>query len=229
MRNLVRLDERTLLASGVVANCCMNRERDLNGSNGYQKEIGLDPIAVLTAAAKQRGFARWLDLCCGAGKALIQAASIAESQKLPIEIVGVDLVNTFMPHQHPSLQLMACSLFNWAPTSKIDLITCVHGLHYIGDKLQAIVNALTWLSESGILIANIDLTSIHFDDAAIQGQKQLAKFLRESKIKYDSRKKLVRWSGPRELKIPFTYLGADDQAGPNYTRQPAVNSHYALR
>ncbi len=26
--------------------------------------------------------------------------------------------------------------------------------------------------------------------------------------------------------LPFTYLGADDQAGPNYTKQPAVNSLY---
>lgn len=29
------------------------------------------------------------------------------------------------------------------------------------------------------------------------------------------------------MSLPYTYLGADDRAGPNYTNQPAVHSYYA--
>ena len=34
-------------------------------------------------------------------------------------------------------------------------------------------------------------------------------------------------TGRREIRLPYTYLGADDRAGPGYTGQPAVRSHYA--
>lgn len=30
----------------------------------------------------------------------------------------------------------------------------------------------------------------------------------------------------KELRVPFKFQGADDAAGPNYTKQPAVNSYY---
>ncbi len=228
MRNPVRLDQQALEASATVANCCMNRERDLYGSNGYQKELGLEPLAILAAAANQSGVARWLDLCCGSGKALIQAAELTESQSLSIEIVGVDLIDMFLPHDHNNLRLTASSWFRWRPNTKFDLITCVHGLHYIGDKLQAITSALSWLNDSGTFIANLDLASIHIDDASAQDQKQLSKALQSARIEYDAQKKRLRCDGPRELAFPFTYAGADDQAGPNYTGQPAVNSHYVL-
>ena len=33
-------DGQKLEQSSVVANCCMNRERDLSGTNGYDVEIG---------------------------------------------------------------------------------------------------------------------------------------------------------------------------------------------
>lgn len=72
------LDEGVLVASAVVAGCAMNRERQLTGVNIYARELGFDPVAALTAALTdpQRGGATvaWLDLCCGGGRALIQAA-----------------------------------------------------------------------------------------------------------------------------------------------------------
>ncbi len=33
-------DDKQLEQSSVVANCCMNRERDLSGTNGYDIEVG---------------------------------------------------------------------------------------------------------------------------------------------------------------------------------------------
>jgi hypothetical protein len=37
--------------SAVVANCAMNRERQLTGVNSYARDLGFDPLAVVTAQA----------------------------------------------------------------------------------------------------------------------------------------------------------------------------------
>lgn len=50
--------------------------------------------------------------------------------------------------------------------------------------------------------------------------------LRGAGLVYDSRKKLLSCRGQTDIRLPFDYIGADDQAGPNYTGQPAVNSYY---
>lgn len=139
------LSSAELEHSPVVANCTMNRERDLRGSNGYDVELGMDPLDWLRRrSVEQARTARWLDLCCGTGKALIQAASLCEdSGDCSIEITGVDLVGMFLPSDLSKLQLLKCSLFDYQPTAPFDLITCVHGLHYLGDKLQAIASRLS--------------------------------------------------------------------------------------
>ena len=85
----------------------MNRERNLTGSNGYEKDLGFIPIDFLRDRAEAHDKARWLDLCCGTGKALIQAAEICDSEELPIEIVGVDLVRMFLRSNSDRLQLIA--------------------------------------------------------------------------------------------------------------------------
>jgi hypothetical protein len=43
---------------------------------------------------------------------------------------------------------------------------------------------------------------------------------------YDPRRRRVTCTGARELRLPYAYRGADDQAGANYTHQPAVDSYY---
>jgi hypothetical protein len=68
------LDDDRLHTSSVVANCAMNRERQLTGVNSYARDLGFDPLELLTAAVADRDSASWLDLCCGTGRALIQAA-----------------------------------------------------------------------------------------------------------------------------------------------------------
>src|SRR4029079_17117013 len=91
------LDDQELERSAVVANCRMNRERSLRGSNGYDRELGLDPLSFLEASAGARGTAAWLDLCCGTGRALIQAAEIVRAEQCAVDILGVDLVGMFDP------------------------------------------------------------------------------------------------------------------------------------
>ena len=39
------------------------------------------------------------------------------------------------------------SLATWRPERAYDLITCVHGLHYIGDKLGLVARAASWLAD----------------------------------------------------------------------------------
>jgi len=217
--------DKVLEESSIVANCQMNRERNLSGSNGYDIELRFKPLEYLATTTRRLGKARWLDLCCGTGKALIESAKFVDSGELPIEIVGVDLAGLFLPSRSARLKLVQASLTNWRPESSFDLITCVHGLHYIGDKLDLFTRARSWLTKDGRFAANFDLKSIKLNDGR-SPSRIVASALRSAGFDYSSRKKLIQCEGRHEYHFPFRYLGADDQAGPNYTGQPAVDSYY---
>ena len=222
-------DDRSLEQSDVVANSTMNRQRGLAGVNSYTRDLGFDLLSFLRQRLEERGRVEWLDLCCGTGRALIEAAQTLAGS--PVSITGVDLVPMFdpVPAGLDRLQLIASPLADWEPDRPYDLITCVHGLHYLGDKLQAITRAVSWLAEEGRFLA-------HFDPASLQlrvGETERAagsdvlRALRAQGLTYDPRKHLLSADGRRSLSLPFRYLGADATAGPNYTGQPAVASVYA--
>jgi SAM-dependent methyltransferase len=217
--------------SAVVANCRMNLERNLVGSNGYGKELGLNPLDFLRERAASGYRPAWLDLCCGTGKALTEAAGIIHAEGLgsQFEIVGVDLVGILRTPKPglDCLRLVEASLSTWWPLRQFDLITCVHGLHYVGDKLGLISRATSWLVEDSQFVANLDLDNLRIADNANAGRK-LASKLRRAGLEVDSRRGRISCRGGKDLELPFRYLGADDTAGPNYTGQPAVNSHYML-
>jgi SAM-dependent methyltransferase len=225
MRTLVPDDE--LEQSAVVANCRMNRERNLAGSNGYDREVGFNPLDFLRGRLAPGRPVAWLDLCCGSGKALIEAARIADDEGLDVEIVGVDLVGMFITPDSglDGLRLVEASLRTWRPDRPFDLVTCVHGLHYVGDKLGLIARAASWLAQDGLFVASLDLYNLKFADGKPAGRR-IAADLRRAGLEYDARKRLIRCVGKKDLILPFAYLGANDQAGPNYTGQPAVDSHY---
>ncbi|WP_165247984.1 class I SAM-dependent methyltransferase [Paludisphaera soli] len=222
------LADEQLERSAVVANCRMNRERSLTGSNGYDKEVGFDPLDLLKGRVDPGRPAAWLDLCCGTGRALIQAARTARSEGLDVEIVGVDLVGMFDRHDADptSLRLVEASLSNWRPERPFDLITCVHGLHYVGDKLGLIARAASWLAEDGLFVASLDLQNLKIADGG-STVRRLATDLRRAGLEYDRKRRLVACRGRRDVDLPYRYVGADDRAGPNYTGQPAVDSYYA--
>jgi SAM-dependent methyltransferase len=221
------LTDDDLQRSSVVANCRMNRERTLTGSNGYTKELGFNPLDVLMEKAEAK--ARWLDLCCGSGKALIEAAQAVHNRRMEdrVEIVGVDLVAPLSPHDPRlgCLHFVEASLARWQPTGQFDIIACVHGLHYVGDKLGLIARAVSWLKDKGEFVANLDLNNIKLADGR-PASRIVAREMRKGGLEYDGRKKLLRCSSRTSLRFPLQYLGANDQAGPNYTRQPAVDSYY---
>jgi SAM-dependent methyltransferase len=229
------LDDAALEASAVVANCAMNRERQLAGVNSYARELGFSPLDVLTAVIAGRGddsagTAAWLDLCCGTGRALIQAASQLHQAGLSGRAVltGVDLAGAFDPAHRTAgnLELVCAPAAAWEPARHYDLITCVHGLHYIGDKLALLTRAASWLTPGGRLAADLDLSAIQLDGGT-PARRRLTARLRASGLAYNSRRHQVTCTGHREIRLRYTYLGADDHAGPGYTGQPAVHSHYA--
>jgi len=211
--------------SPVVANCRMNRERNLHGPNGYDRDLRFDPLAFLKDAANRNGEANWLDLCCGTAKALAEAAEVIDAEGLPIQITGVDLAGLFVASDSASLTLHQAALSTWQPDCQFDLITCVHGLHYLGDKLGLIVHAAGWLKDAGHFVANLDMANIRLSNGQSSSRVVVSE-LRRAGFDYSSRHKLIKCDGMRECELPFRYLGADDEAGPNYTGQPAVNSHY---
>jgi SAM-dependent methyltransferase len=207
------VDDADLADSPVVANNAMNRERGLTGVNSYERELDFAPLAHSPAS--------WLDLCCGSGRALIDAA------RAGVDVTGVDLTDFFdrATHGVPGLTLVTASVATWSPPRALDLITCVHGLHYVGDKLGVLTRVLSWLAPNGLFRANLDLASIRTVDGEPLDRK-IRRHLKAADITYDVRRRLLSCHGPRTVEFPYAFVGADDTAGPNYTGQPAVDSIY---
>lgn len=222
------LQEEALAWSTVVANNRMNRERAAKGINSYEKALRFDPIAFLEKR-RTPPTCDWIDLCCGSGNALIQTVQYFQDKGLEenYSLTGIDLVDFFATHQvNRHLQLKTLNLCHWTPELQYDLITIVHGLHYIGDKIGLIAKAITSLKKDGFFIANLDLNNI-----IIKDQQDSANFLKayfkENNLDYNTRTKILSTTGTQHLIPKLSYLGADDQAGPNYTGQSAVNSFYS--
>jgi len=223
------LDTDTLELSGVVANSAMNRERVCVGKNGYARELSFDTLDFLKSRLKTQGQAAWLDLCCGRGRALIEAAEALApySSNSTLRLFGVDMVAMFdsYPPGMSFVRLQEASVSSWRPDRLFDLITCVHGLHYIGDKLGLIQNAVSWLKKDGVFLANLDPGNLKFSNGADAGNA-IIRNLRKIGFDYQTRKHLIVCKGRKDFALDYRYLGADDTAGTNYTGQAAVNSHY---
>ena len=223
------LTEKELIWSSIVANNRMNRKRNASGINSYEKELNFKPEVYLNSCLEQQGQAKWLDLCCGEGNALLQYAKevAVKDRQEHVTLTGIDLVDQFQ--QIPSfvncLQFQISPLVTWTTDDQYNLITCVHGLHYVGDKLKVLLTAFKAIANQGMLMANLDLNNIK-----IEGDKNgqyMKKLFAENQIEYNVRKRLVICKGPRVIDFNLTYKGADDTTGPNYTGQDAVDSHYS--
>ncbi|MEU6238562.1 class I SAM-dependent methyltransferase [Kitasatospora sp. NPDC047058] len=221
------MDDGELTGSAVVANNTMNRERGLSGVNSYARELGFDPAGWL---AGRGGAVAWLDLCSGEGRALVEAAGLLPDAA---ELTGVDLVGPLVPPAPPygpapgaaRLRLVTAAVADWTPGRRYDLITCVHGLHYLGDQLGAIVRAAGWLAPDGRFAAHFDPDSVRHPDGSSAARPVVAA-LRAAGFEYRAWRHLLVLDGGRVVRLPFGYLGADPAAGPNYTGQPAVGSYY---
>ena len=254
------LSESELESSCIVANNRMNRERVALGSNGYETDLGFDPIAYLTEQLERHGSVAWLDLCCGRGKAVIQAGETFLEQGITanVSFVGVDLVGMFdpIPDDLDFVTLIEASLSGWNTAQAFDLVTCVHGLHYIGDKVGLIKRATSKLQPHGKFVANLDpnnlrmLDSNAHSDVPVETEFDFLDAFREYGFRFDGDLNLLEMAaGDRPLDSSglaspdldsgnckshigsfsrLEFAGADDTAGPNYTGQEAVDSYYYL-
>jgi 2-polyprenyl-3-methyl-5-hydroxy-6-metoxy-1,4-benzoquinol methylase len=223
------LNDQILENSTVVANCRMNRERGVVGVNSYSKELKINILQFLAQKITTQNKVKWLDLGCGTGIALVETATFFKQKNFlqNLDIQGIDLVDMFAdyPPSLSNLSLKTSSLHQWQATEQYDLITAVHSLHYIGDKLSLIQKALRGLKPEGLFIANLSLDNIQVI-AKRNGKSLIMKCLKENLVEYKPQSKLIICRGIREMNIPFRYVGADDQVGPNYTKQEVVNSYY---
>ncbi|MEM7369816.1 MAG: methyltransferase domain-containing protein [Bacteroidota bacterium] len=224
------LSTTDLEQSTVVANNRMNRERGFIGVNSYQKDLGIDLVQFFHNRIARGRPVSWLDICCGQGRALIEASQYAMEQQWQgmLTIEGIDLVgmfDAFDPQSHPNLSLIEASIFDWKAKRSYDLITSVHGLHYLGDKLLCIRYAAQQLKEDGQLLAHLDPNNV-IDETHSSIWRQLVKSWKGLGCEFHDRKGLLSIQGRQELPDHWEYLGADDQAGPNHTGQEAVNSYY---
>ena len=119
-RNLVT--EEALESSAVIANCRMNRERGILGKNSYTADLFFNPLEFLGQRFSHNRSVAWLDLCCGTGKALIDAADHFRQKGVAdrIMIQGVDLVMMFdpVPPKSTPLTLEAASLREWTASGE---------------------------------------------------------------------------------------------------------------
>jgi trans-aconitate methyltransferase len=222
-------DNHQLERSNVIANSTMNRDRHCVGTNSYTKELGFNPIEFLRSRPVSQPEIRWLDLCCGSGRALIEAAQSLVPSSLNVTITGIDLVGMFnpIPPELTIVKLQEGSLTEFAPTQSYDLITCIHGLHYIGDKLDLIQRAIGWLKPNGRFAANLDLNNFkQLEPEPSSIGPAIMRELKRQGLGYNDRRHLLTCPGHRRVQMPYAYVGADDQAGANYTGQPVVDSYY---
>ncbi|EAY30126.1 class I SAM-dependent methyltransferase [Microscilla marina] len=224
------LPEEELVWSPIVANNRMNRERQASGVNSYENEVGFCPKDWLRTLLAHESEACWLDVCCGKGNALLQTAQALASSQGRLHLHGVDLVDFFapIPEQVNCIRFFIGSITHWQPPlPAYHLITCIHGLHYVGDKLGAIARLGKILAPGGKMVASFDLASVQVGNDA-QGETVLEWF-RQAGIEYDAQKKLIIAQAPLPHVPSFAhaYLGANDRAGKNYTGQEAVTAYYA--
>jgi len=224
------LPEDKLVWSPVVANSRMNRERNVSGINSYEQEFQFKPQSFLEEKIRESGKASWLDICCGYGKALMQTAEHFQVRDLQekIKLKGIDLIDNFPNRESiPScIKFEAKSIMGFSTEDKYDLITCVHGLHYVGDKLRAIQSAVSFLNHSGLFIANLDLNNILINGTS--SRLMMKKLFAQEGFSYNQKTKVLKRSGHTNICFNMKYLGADDTYGPNYTGQDSVTSYYEV-
>src|SRR5215510_7274984 len=200
------LNSGALELSGIVANSAMNRERVCVGKNSYTRELSFDPLDYLKSRLETQGQAAWLDLCCGRGRALIEAAEALApySSNSTLRLFGVDLVAMFdsYPPRLSFVRLQEASVSSWRPDRLFDLITCVHGLHYIGDKLGLMRNAMSWLKEDGVFMANLDPDNLKFPNGANAWNK-IIRDLRKIGVEYQAGKHLIVCKSRKDFTLNY--------------------------
>lgn len=223
------LQASELLASSIVANSTMNRGRGFSGVNSYERELHFSITGFLAERMRERGSALWYDACCGQGRALVEAGKQFEAAGRggQTQIVGVDLVNMFTPDQAPNVTLWAADVTAFTLEQSADLITCVHGLHYLGDKLDFLQHAYSLLAPGGLLLGHLDTSNVRAEDSNVSVWRQAARYAANRGVKLELKSHLLRIQRTDALlDFGVAYQGASISEQPNYTGITVVDSWY---
>ena len=182
-----------LLSSPIVANATMNRGRGLSGVNSYERDLRFSITGFLAERVRERGRAVWYDACCGQGRALIEAGTqfAAAGWGHSVRIVGVDLVEMFAPEGAPNVTLRAADVTAFALKQPADLITCVHGLHYLGDKLNFLQNTYAMLASGGLFLGHLDTSNVRCVESDQSIWRQAARHAAKSSAALELKKPCV--------------------------------------
>ena len=224
------LTQAELLGSATVANATMNRGRGLSGVNSYQRELRHDIAAYLEARAREYGYAVWYDICCGDGRALVEAGQGFAASGLSVQIVGVDLVDTFAPAPPGNVRLVAADFGAFVLDMRADLLTCVHGLHYLGDKLGLLEQSYRQMAPGGLLLAHLDTANVRDADNPAPLWPRLMRRLRAAGVGVGFKSHILTLTrSEAALDFGVAYQGATVSAQPNYTGITVIDSWYTFQ
>lgn len=231
VEGLLMLTYAELLASPTVANSTMNRGRGLSGVNSYTRELRFDIATFLKTRAQERGYAIWFDACCGEGRALIEAGEEFAERDWghQVRIIGVDLVDFFPPNDNPNVHLIAMDVVGFTPAHPVDLVTGVHGLHYIGDKLGFLERAYLRLTPGGLLLAHLDTANVREAGSDKPLWPRLIRRAHAARVSIGLKNyvlSLIR--GEETLDFGARYVGATVSEQPNHTGITVVDSWYQM-
>ncbi len=226
---LLRPDE--LLASPVVANATMNRGRGFSGVNSYERELRFSLTDFLAGRVQERGAALWYDACCGEGRAPVEAGEqfAASEWGRQVQIVGVDLVKMFTPEQVSNVTLTAADVAAFTLDRPADLVTCVHGLHYVGDKLGFLQHAYAMLAPGGLLLAHLDTNNLRAFGSDTPVWRLAVRRAATGGVTLDFKGHVLRLARTETpLDFGLTFQGATVSERPNYTGITVIDSWYTV-
>ena len=218
-----------LLASSTVANATMNRGRGLSGVNSYERELRFSLIDFLAERVREHGAAVWYDACCGQGRALVEAGRqfADDGWGSQVQIIGVDLVSMFTPDEAPNVTLRAADVAAFTLEQPADLITCVHGLHYLGDKLGFLQHAYTLLAPGGLLLGHLDASNVLHAESGQSIWRQAARHAAKRGAALELKSHVLRVKRTdAPLDFGVTFQGGSISEKPNYSGITVINSWY---
>ena len=218
-----------LLSSPIVANAIMNRGRGFSGVNSYERELRFDISRFLEQRVQERGTVLWLDVCCGEGRALIEAGTkfAKTGWGASVEIIGVDLVEMFVPEEAPGVRLVSADVMAFTLDRPADLITCVHGLHYLGDKLGFLEGASRMLLPGGLFLGHLDTQNLRTDRPGRAIWPSAVRHARQQGAAVALQNHLVRVEGTdTPLDFGVRFQGATVSETPNYIGITVIDSWY---
>jgi SAM-dependent methyltransferase len=185
---------------------------------------------------------RWLDACCGEGRALREASQLWTSMPWSrhLEIVGLDLWDDLPPSQAsadgPALRFVGADIADWTPPDvPLDLITCVHGLHYLPNKLGFLERAYSWLApDGGLLLAHLDTANVRQEGSETTDLwATLARRARKQGVTLRLSNHLLRLQrtpdSPNTLTFDCSFVGRTVSPKPNFSGMTVIDSWYRQR